>query len=507
MIAAGQAATATPSLWRRLTVMAVGLMAVLMLTVGVVINITLEKSASRSLHERLAGATARADALAALGMPPDQMADQLNGGVIAALVVTADGRSYGDPAIEPETTSGANLPTPPLEPDDTATVVVHPLATGGRVILVADTTETTATIRRLRQLMIGAGLATLLAAVVLLALASRVTLAPLYRLTDLARDITTGDRGRRLRPDRAGTELGRAASAFDDMLDALEASETRSQHAARAAQRAEAEVRRFLADAAHELRTPIAGIQAAAEQIISNTDQAAADPATRRQYRRATLLLAEARRATRLVTDMLDLSYIDAGLPLELKDVDLAGIVDSEVERAALLAPKLHIRRTGLAALAIRADPTRVAQMLSNLLDNARRYTPPGGQITVDVRRGSGAVGVTSTIGDIAEVTVTDTGDGISAADRERIFDRLVRLDSARGRDHGGAGLGLPIARALAGAHGGDLTCLPRDDGASFQLVMPLDPGKARVAGVSTPRGDCRNAGISQVCQVQPSDG
>ncbi|MGH3563014.1 MAG: sensor histidine kinase, partial [Mycobacterium sp.] len=315
-------------------------------------------------------------------------------------------------------------------------------------------------------------------------LASRATLAPLKRLTELARDITTGDRGRRLRPDRSDTELGRAASAFDDMLDALEASEKRAQHAAEGAQRAEAATLRFLADAAHELRTPIAGIQAAAEQIVSNVSQDAAEPAVRRQHRRATLLLSEARRATRLVTDMLDLSYIDAGLPLELRDTDLGAIVNSEVDRAALLAPQLDIDRTGLATLSVRADPTRVAQILSNLLDNARRYTPPGGRITVDVQRREDAAG---TMCDRAEVTVTDTGAGIPADDRERIFERLVRLDTARGRDHGGAGLGLPIARALARAHGGDLTCVPCDAGASFRVSIPISADLPTPSRVTPP--------------------
>lgn len=464
--------TATPSLRRRLTVMVLALLAVLMLTMGLVINATLTALENHSLHERLALATQRADSLVALGISPEQLAEQLNGGIISALVVVADGSSFGDPSIEPDATTGSRIAPPPLEPDETATVLVHPLADGGRVILVADTTEAAETLSRLRRLMIGAGLGILLIAAILLAGVSRAMLAPLDRLTDLARDITTGDRGRRLRPDRPKTELGRAASAFDDMLDELEDSEKRAQRAADQAQRAEAAVRRFLADAAHELRTPIAGIQAAAEQIAGNVgqdvgqsaDQDSVEPEVLRQHRRATMLLAEARRATRLVTDMLDLSYIDAGLPLELKDIDLIGMVDTQLERAALLAPQLHLARTGLDTLTVRADPTRLAQILSNLLDNSRRYTPPGGRITVDVRR----------VGGTAEVTVTDTGIGIRPEDTERIFDRLVRLDSARGRDHGGAGLGLPIARALADAHGGRLTCLPHDGGACFRLVIPL---------------------------------
>lgn len=471
--------TATPSLRRRLTVMVLALLTVLMLAMGLVINTTLTALTTRSLNERLAAATARADSLVARGISAEQLSEQLNGGIVAALVVTADGSSYGDPAIEPDATTGEKIPTPPQEPDETATVLVHPLANGDRVILVADTTESDETLRRLRRLMIEAGLGTLLLTSVLLAGLSRTMLAPLDRLTDLARDITTGDRGRRLRPDRPKTELGRAAEAFDDMLDELEDSEKRAQRAAEGAQRAEAAVRRFLADAAHELRTPIAGMQAAAEQIAGSVsadvsqhvgpsvDPDTVEPGMLRQHRRATLLLTEARRATRLVTDMLDLSYIDAGLPLELKDTDLVGIVDTQLDRAALLAPQLRVARTGVDTLTARLDPTRVAQILSNLLDNARRYTPPGGQISVDIRRADSS----------AEVTVTDTGIGVRGEDAERIFDRLVRLDSARGRDHGGAGLGLPIARALADAHGGQLRCIPRDGGACFRLVLPLRAG------------------------------
>ncbi|MCV7383768.1 HAMP domain-containing histidine kinase [Mycolicibacter longobardus] len=475
--------TATPSLRRRLMMMALALLAVLMVAVGLLINATLAAWATRSLDERLGAATARADSLVALGISAEKLSQHLNGAAIAALVVTADGASYGDPAIDPDATTGSKVRTTSPESEETATVLVHPLANGDRVILVADTTEGDETLSRLRRLMIGAGLGTLLLAWMLLAGVSRAMLAPLDRLADLARDISTGDRGRRLRPDRPKTELGRAAAAFDNMLDELEDSEMRAQRAAEAAQRAEAAVRRFLADAAHELRTPIAGMQAAAEQIAGSVGQRVgrsagpdtADPELLRQHRRATLLLTEARRATRLVTDMLDLSYIDAGLPLELKDTDLIGIVDTQLDRAALLAPQLHVARTGVDSLTVRIDPTRVAQILSNLLDNARRYTPPGGRITVDVRRGDGG----------AEVLVTDTGIGIREEDAERIFDRLVRLDSARDREHGGAGLGLPIARALADAHGGSLTCLTNDRGATFRLVLPARADELGDPGVS----------------------
>jgi signal transduction histidine kinase len=474
----------------------VALLAVLLLVLGATVDFSLGMQARRNLHDRLLAATSRADALVAAHTAPDQMAAQLNGGSVRALVVMADGATYGDSGISPDTKAGSMvpppgfphphghppgpmpippsgpppgppmLPPPPpgIPPDGTATVVVHPLPDGARLILVADTTQTTQVTRQLRELMIGAGLATLAVAALLLIAVSRAALRPLDRLTALAKDITTGGRGRRLRPSRTDTELGRAASAFDGMLDALEDSELRAQQAAEVAQRAEAATRQFLVDAAHELRTPIAGIQAAAEQLAANAGQQENDPEARGQYRRASLLQSDARRAGRLVADMLDLSRIDAGISLDRHDTNLATIVDAEAQRAAMLAPQLSIVRTGLEQLTVLADPTRIAQILSNLLDNARRHTPADGSITIDL----------SADGGDAIVTVSDTGPGVPDDERFRIFERLVRLDAGRDRDHGGAGLGLSIARALARAHDGDLICVLHDGGARFRFSLPL---------------------------------
>lgn len=480
--------TPTPSLQRRVTLVVLALLAVLLVVLGVTIDVTMGVLSRHNLHDRLLAATSRADALSAAHTSPDLIAAELNGGGIRALVVAADGSAYGDRGISPGLTDGEveppplypppppyppppyppppyppppyALPPPPGPPPDaTATAVVHPLPDGSRVILVADTTQTTQVAHQLRGLMIGAGLVTLVLAALLLVAVSRAALRPLDRLTALANAITTGDRGRRLHPERADTELGRAASAFDGMLDALEMSEHRARRAADTARRAESATRRFLVDAAHELRTPIAGIQVAAEQLAHGASEHHDDG----QYRRASLLLSDARRAGRLVSDMLDLSRIDAGLALEREDVDVAAVLDVEVDRAAMLAPQITLRRTGLPSLTLRADATRLSQIVSNLLDNARRYTPAGGAITVDLRADD----------DAAEVTITDTGPGIPEEERDRVFERLVRLDAGRDRDHGGAGLGLAIARALARAHGGDLTCPPHQGGAQFRLTMP----------------------------------
>jgi two-component system, OmpR family, sensor kinase len=472
--------TSTPSLRRRVTLTVLALITLLLLVVGVTVDLALGAQLRRDLHDRLAATADRADRLSEVGMSPDALAAELTGGGIRVRIVASNGASYGDPAIDPNTTAGQHPPPPPPRfgdprppraprppPDATSTVVTHKLPTGARLILVADTTPITDVRRELRVVMLIAGAATLILAALLLSAAVRGALRPLDRLTALAGRITTGDRGRRLLPDRTNTELGRAATAFDGMLDALEATEIRAQTAAHDAQtaaeqarRAEAETRQFLSDAAHELRTPLAGIHAVAEQLAAShsTDT---DP---RQRRRATLLMRETARTARLVNDMLDIVRIDVGLPLVLATIDLGQLLDAELDRARILVPQLTVRRTGSASLPLRADAVRISQIVSNLLDNARRHTPPGGTITATL----------TAVGDQAELTITDTGPGVPDHERERIFHRLVRLSDARDRDSGGAGLGLPIALGLARAHHGDLTYLPAEHGATFRLTLPI---------------------------------
>ena len=483
--------TATPSLRRRVIIGALGLLAALLLLLGVAIDLLIGTQARHDLHDRMMAGVTRADALASTRTAPAQMAAELNGGGIRALVITAYGATYGDRAVSPDQRDGDAAPAvppppppppgdgrgpprPPPPPDATATAITHPLPGGGRVVLVADTTSTTALLGQLRIIMIVSGAAVLLVAAVGIALVVRAAMVPLGLLTGVAESIAGGDRGRRMLPDRPTTELGRAATAFDTMLDALESSEGRARAAADTAAKAEVATRGFLADAAHELRTPIAGIQAGAELIASAASQRD-DAGSAQQRHRAELVLAEARQAGRLVGDMLDLSRIDAGVPLALQDYDLVRLADAERDRSALLAPAIRVRRDGVESVLVPVDPSRIAQILANVADNARRHTPAGGTITLDVRRGDGG----------AELTITDTGPGVPDDQRERIFERLVRLDEARARDHGGAGLGLPIARALARAHGGELSCLASDSGARFRLWLPLsaEPSRRRQPG------------------------
>ncbi len=145
----------------------------------------------------------------------------------------------------------------------------------------------------------------------------------------LAKTITEGNRGRRLNPTRTDTEIGQTARAFDEMLDELEGAEIR-------ARQAEERTRAFLADAAHELRTPITGVQAAAETLLHHGDQLSA--ADREQLQ--ALLIREAQRAGALVSDLLAAARLDAGVDLDLAPVPLGTLAQAELERARLLHPQ-----------------------------------------------------------------------------------------------------------------------------------------------------------------------
>jgi two-component system OmpR family sensor kinase len=439
----------TVSLRRRVTALSMLVLAAVLLVVGVLTDVVFAAQSRADLQSQLGVRAALAGQLVAQGQTADQVARQVEAPGIRAVVVAADGGVHSGPdGGGPD--SGHGHPGR-RGPDGDEQVLQQPLADGSQLTLVADTAPVTAAQQRLRRTLFLLSLAALAVAGVVTLLTTSVALAPLDAMTGLARSITRGDRGRRLAPSRTDTELGRTAVAFDAMLDELEGAEA-------AARASEARTRRFVADAAHELRTPLAGVQAVAEAAIApGLDVEERD-------RLHLLLLRESHRAGRLVDDLLALARIDAGIELRREPVDLPELARAEAERVRLLAPDRVVEVDGGPAT-VSGDAARLGQVLGNLLDNARRYTPDGGRIAVRVA-GSGT----------ASVLVTDTGPGVPPADRERIFDRLVRLDEARTTDAGGAGLGLAIARGIARAHGGDLRCVEPPDGvgAAFELTLPL---------------------------------
>lgn len=365
---------------------------------------------------------------------------------------------------------GATVVSSGTTEDDGVLTLRSVLDDGTRITLTAGTRDVQETLAQLGWVMGGASAAFLGVAVVGVVLVVRRSLRPLDEVTATARSIADGDRGRRLRPSRTDTEIGRVAAAFDEMLDAVEGAEAQ-------AVAAEERVRTFLSDAAHELRTPVAGVRAAADTLVRSGGE---DRATDEVL--AVHVVRQADRAARLVDDMLTMARLDRGIALDRHRTDLVAWLRTEVDR-------LELRLPGIALLPVlpdepvhaEVDPDRLAQVVGNLVDNAARATGGTGTVRVALSTTSGS----------AVVTVEDDGPGVLPTERERVFDRLVRLEDARDVRSGGAGLGLPIARGIAVAHGGTLVHGTDGDlgGAVFVLVVPRcadDDAEPTEAGVRT---------------------
>ncbi|GHH91947.1 sensor histidine kinase [Streptomyces capillispiralis] len=256
-----------------------------------------------------------------------------------------------------------------------------------------------------------------------------------------------------------GPEVAELRTAFNTMLEHIDDS---------LAVRAEAELRlrRFVADASHELRTPLMSVRGYADLFQY---AAANEPAERDRH--LARLRAEAARMGVLLDDLLLLARLDAAeveAPLRTADTDLVELVlqAADAFRAGHPDHPLTVR-AGAGPLRLRLDPQRIRQVLDNLLTNAAVHTPAGTPVSVEVSVAGGA----------ALVRVADAGPGVPAEDRERVFDRFYRVDKARSRDRGGSGLGLPVARSLARAHGGDIDLSGGPGATVFTVRLPLDGG------------------------------
>jgi len=449
--------------WAVLALLAV-ILVVLFTAVDIALSARLQGDARTRLTDRVALAAQLDPQLSA-----QQLVDRLRGDGVTARLCVRDGGACVAAASDPAPPGRRSPPGGEARPRRTAATQADvPVETAGSVIFVRtelrgnqvltlslDTTQITDALHRLIVLEVVGGLLALLLAGLASARVSRAALRPLEDLTALAGQIAAGDRGRRLGHHRTDSELGRTAAAFDSMLDELEA-------ALATANAAEAGMRSFLADASHELRTPMAGLQANAELLLREE----LDRPERERV--AVAMIRETRRAARLVDDLLTMARLgQGGVRLATERVDLARLAEAEVARARTLAPALTFTVTAPPAAepgpVVLGDPLRLGQILTNLLDNARHATPAGGTVTVDVRRRGGQV----------LLEVADTGPGVPATERALIFERFGRGDASRSRDTGGAGLGLPIARGLAVAHGGELTYADSPAGARFQVDLP----------------------------------
>ena len=273
----------------------------------------------------------------------------------------------------------------------------------------------------------------------------RQGLRPLARMSDESRAITARTPDARLSLPGAGPELDQLAGAFNLVLDRLGSALSTQ--------------RRFMADASHELRTPLSSMRTAADVTLNQPKREEAE------YREAlTVVAQQTSRLSRLVDDMFILARADGGgYPIKPCDVDFDAIVEDTVSefRAAAQAKRIELRASVTPA-PMRGDEALLRRMFANLLGNALTYTPAAGVVDVTLVRDSDAL----------VLRLRDTGPGIDPANRERVFERFVRLDPARAA--GGAGLGLSIARWIAEAHGGSLQVeTSGPDGTVFAARFP----------------------------------
>ncbi|WP_299052035.1 HAMP domain-containing sensor histidine kinase [uncultured Nocardioides sp.] len=453
--AAPGAGLRTPSLRRRVVAVVLLALALLLVVLVVATDQALSARLESQLRERLSDRAGFAVVLAE-DYDGEELARRLEGNGISVRVTDDDGETYtaGPRVPAGPGPGGLDGPRGPGGPpaEDVVTrgdllEVTADLDDEGRVVLSADASSVDATVTQVRLVLVATALLVLLLAGLAVPVVVARALAPLDRITEVARSITRGDRGRRLDPTVPTSELGRTATAFDEMLDEVVGAEQR-------ARASEQRLRTFLSDAAHDLRTPITGVQAAAEHVLRD------DPPRDERERVLTTLIRESRRAGRLVDDMLLITTIDAGLQLRREPVDLLALARDVVAARELSHPGIDLRADG-DAVTVPGDRDRLARALGNLVDNALGVARDA--VVVTVRSGGGRAGF----------EVDDDGPGVPPADRDRVFDRMVRLDGAR--RSGGAGLGLPIARGIARAHGGDVTChdVPAGPGARFALVLP----------------------------------
>ncbi|MEC3979341.1 HAMP domain-containing sensor histidine kinase, partial [Amycolatopsis sp. H20-H5] len=316
----------TVSLYRRVTVTALVVLVVVLVVVGFVVNAVFRAQAERDVNGLLAGRVQLAQQLAKQNVSPQNLLRRVETRGLRSSLTLPDGTVLGAPDELPGTTLRQVK----------ATLNGPVRINGAKLTLTADESVIAGAERTLRQLLLFTGLAAIVITAVALLAGVRFALSPLDAMTRLARSIVSGGRGGRLAPTRTDTELGRAAEAFDAALDALEGAE-------RTARASEERTRRFVADAAHELRTPLAGVQAAAEAALHQTPGTAPEDRERLQL----LVIRESRRAAKLVSDLLDLARLDAGTEIRRVPVHLLALAHAEADRAGLLAPEVTVEVGG----------------------------------------------------------------------------------------------------------------------------------------------------------------
>jgi two-component system OmpR family sensor kinase len=298
---------------------------------------------------------------------------------------------------------------------------------------------------------LGGGAALLVALVAGLLLTGR-TLRPLHRLTATAERLAAGDLRARSRLSPRSDEVGALAQSFDNMADRIEESFA-------AQQESEAQVRRFIADASHELRTPVTALKGYIDVLRRGAGR---DPEALNAALEA--MGGEADRMRALVLDLLTLARIDAQRPTHLEDVDFNDAVGRVLDEGVPGMPAILERQFTSTPVTVRADRGSLATIVRNLLVNACKYAPGAPQ------RWSTAVD-----GARARLDVHDDGPGIPPLDLPHVFERFYRGEKTRAREEGGSGLGLSIVQGLARSQGGDVAVYSAEGtGTTVSVWLPL---------------------------------
>jgi two-component system, OmpR family, sensor kinase len=324
----------------------------------------------------------------------------------------------------------------------------------GSILMVAlPLDDVNSTLNRLLVIMIVVTAAVLLGAVGLGLWLVRVGLRPLRGIETTAANIAGGELSARVPQEDERTEVGRLAMALNTMLQRIEEAFTKQQAS-------EERLRRFVADASHELRTPVSAVGAYAELFERGAQQRPDDLA--RVLRGVRV---ETARMQALIEDLLLLTRLDEGRPLERERVELVALAGEAVEAAQMIGSEWPVSIEAAEPIEVTGDRMALREVLDNLLDNVRTHTPPGTRSMVRVFAEDGE----------AILEVADEGPGLGEEDAARVFERFYRADPSRARDRGGTGLGLAVVAALVEAHGGRVEVdTTLGAGATFRVHLAL---------------------------------
>lgn len=315
------------------------------------------------------------------------------------------------------------------------------------------------TVGQMIAVLVVVGLAVLVLVGLLGWLVVRRALRPLRQVEDVAGKIADGDLAQRVPEHPSSTEVGRLSAALNAMLAQIE-------QAFAASAASEERMRRFVSDASHELRTPLAAVRGYAELYRQG---AVRDPEALAGTMRR--IEDEAARMGGLVEDLLTLARLDEQRPERRVPVDLTVVAADVVQDARVLDPGRTLRLTGrgaaLGPTEVLGDESRMRQVVTNLVANALRHTPPGTPVEVAVGREAG----------FGVLEVRDHGPGIAPEQARKVFERFFRADASRQRTSGGSGLGLAIVAAIVASHAGQVGISPTaGGGATFAVRIPLAP-------------------------------